>query len=116
MRDTGDLTDVGTVVNDAQAFELVVVEAIIVRVFTRRREELGAAQRIRRRAIMNPLEEDKESSLVHTHGLHRERVFLLSLLAMQDLAHGVPDLRFVRGGLDNELALDAVRFDNAADE
>ncbi len=115
MGKSSDLADVVAIMDDAQAFQLMVVETVIVRVIERRGEELRAAERICRGAVLYLFKGDEQAPLVHANCLDGEFVFLLSLAAMEHLVHREADFGLVGGGFDAQLAFDSVRFDDTAD-
>ncbi len=115
MGNSGDLTDAGPLVDDAQTLELVVVETFVVWVIQWWRKKLGAAQTIGCGSVFYFLEGNEQAALVRAHCLDGEIVFLLSLAAMEHLAHREADFGLVGGGFDAQLAFDSVRFDDTAD-
>ena len=116
MHDTGDLTNIFAVMDDAEPLKLMVVEAILI-VFALQwgREEAGATQGVSRVAVWHLLKLHQEASLVCACCLDVQSMFLARLLACEDFTYRVADVWVVGADLHHDFTLDAMGLDHFAD-
>lgn len=116
VRHAGHLAYLFAIEENAQTFQFVVIEAVILGIIQRFGEELGAAQGICGRAVRDFLEGDEQAPLMSAHRRDGELVFLLALFAVENLADGETGLGGIGGHLDGDLAFNAVGFHHATNE
>ena len=115
MGKPGDLADVVAIMDDAQAFQLMVVETVIVRVIERRAK--NCVPRSESAAVRSFI----SSKVMRRRPLCTRTALMVSSCSFfpwrpwSYLAHREADFGLVGGGFDAQLAFDSVRFDDTAD-